>query len=86
MQWVLQAFEDTRRLADVLTARGLPWSFHQVVPFKGSLIPAPQIADPRAVVLFGSCAMRHFAAARGLWPGVRCSGPFSAKRSGASTS
>jgi hypothetical protein len=76
MQWILQEFEDTRRLAEVLTARGLPWSFHKVVPFEGSLIPEPQIADPRAVVLFGSYAMRHFAAARGLWPGVMVLRPF----------
>ena len=76
MQWVLQEFEDTRRLAVDLTARALPWSFHKVVPCEGSLTPAPQIADQRSEVLFGSFAIRHFAAERGLWPGVIVLRPF----------
>ena len=76
MQWILQDFEDTRQLAGVLDAWGLSWSLHRIVPFEGSLIPEPDIADPDAVVLFGAYTMRHYARSRGLRPGVFVLRPF----------
>ena len=76
MQWVLQDFEDTRKLACALERLGYGHSWHKVVPFVGALDPEPVIADPRAVVLFGSYSLRHYASARGLRPGVFTIRPF----------
>lgn len=76
MQWVLQEFEDTRRMAMALDRLGIPYSWHKVVPFVGDLIPEPVVEDPRAIVLFGSYAMWRFARAHQLWPGVFKIKPF----------
>ena len=54
MQWVLQQFEDTAKLAEALDRLGLPYTWHKVVPFEGRLIPDPDIANPDDVILFGS--------------------------------
>ena len=54
MQWILQEFEDTTRLAGALRKLGISYSLHKVVPFVGALDPEPDIADPSDVVLFGS--------------------------------
>ncbi|MEX0283669.1 MAG: ATP-grasp domain-containing protein [Paracoccaceae bacterium] len=70
MQWVLQEFEDTAKLARALDRAGVPYSFHKVVPFVGELQPEPEIADPSAVVLFGSYTLWRFAEKKGLFPGV----------------
>lgn len=76
MQWILQEFEDTRRLGPVLHRLGLPHSWHKVVPFVGNLQPAPVIADPGQVVLFGSYTLWRYAEAQGLRPGVFRIRPF----------
>ena len=66
MQWILQDFEDTRQMADVLERLQQEISFHKVIPFAGDLIPEPETRDPGAVVLFGSYALRHYAAKKRL--------------------
>ena len=38
MQWILQQFEDTKKLADALDRLGIPYSWHKVVPFVGELV------------------------------------------------
>lgn len=76
MQWILQEFEDTRKLADALDRVGLPYSWHKVVPFVGTLSPTPVIDDRKAVVLFGSYTLWRFAEAEGLHPGVFRIRPF----------
>ena len=52
MQWILQRYDDTEKLAAALDRLGLPYSFHKVVPFVGDLHPAPEIKDPSKVLLF----------------------------------
>lgn len=54
MQWILQQFEETERLAQALEKLGIAYSMHKVVPFVGELYPEPAIADENRVVLFGS--------------------------------
>ncbi|MEL6678787.1 MAG: ATP-grasp domain-containing protein [Pseudomonadota bacterium] len=76
MQWILQRFEDTSKLAEALTRLGLPFTWHKVVPFVGDLDPEPDIADPDRVVLFGSYTLWRYAEARGLTPGVFRIAPF----------
>lgn len=76
MQWILQEFEDTAKLAEALKRLGLPYSFHKVVPFIGDLDPAPEIADPEDVVLFGAYTLRHYAKAHNLRPGLFEIAPF----------
>lgn len=76
MQWILQDFQDTRQLAQVLDRLDIPYSFHKVVPFVGTLQPAPRIADPNRVVLFGSYTLWRYAADHGLSPGVFRIAPF----------
>ncbi|MCV6594892.1 MAG: ATP-grasp domain-containing protein [Silicimonas sp.] len=76
MQWVLQDFEDTRKLAVALDALSLPFTWHKVVPFVGDLQPEPVIMDTRAVVLFGSYTLWRYAEAKGLEPGVFRIRPF----------
>lgn len=46
MQWILQAFEDTEKLATALDRLGIGYSWHKVVPFVGDLLPEPDIPDP----------------------------------------
>ncbi|MEM8821710.1 MAG: ATP-grasp domain-containing protein [Pseudomonadota bacterium] len=76
MQWILQDFEDTRALGSALDRLQIAHSWHKVVPFVGDLLPEPEIPDPNAVVLFGAYTLRHYAAARGLRPGVYTIAPF----------
>ncbi len=54
MQWILQDFEDTRKLAVALDRLDIPYTWHKVVPFIGELTPNPIIKDPNDVVMFGS--------------------------------
>jgi len=70
MQWILQSYEDTDKLADILERVGLPYSTHKVVPFVGDLLPEPIIQDPDRVVMFGSYSLRHYARDHDLKPGV----------------
>jgi len=76
MQWILQDFEDTRKLSDTLTQLGVPHSWHKVVPFVGDLSPVPTISDPKQVVLFGSYTLWRYAEKHGLEPGVFRIEPF----------
>ena len=76
MQWILQEFEDTAKLAAALNSLGLPYTWHKVVPFVGELIPEPAVDDPNSVVMFGSYALWRFAHARGYRPGVFRIRPF----------
>ena len=76
VQWILQEFEDTVRLANALDRLGLPYSFHRVVPFVGELDPAPIVTDPHSVVLFGSYTLWRAAAAHDYRPGVFTVRPF----------
>ncbi|AXA38809.1 hypothetical protein DLJ82_1203 [Rhizobium leguminosarum] len=54
MQWLLQQFEDTNKLAEALDQLGISYTWHKVVPFVGEIIPEPVVADPGSVVMFGS--------------------------------
>ena len=76
MQWILQKFEDTEKLAQALDDLGYSYSFHKVVPFVGDLSPAPTILDPTRVLFFGSYALWRYAEAHGLSPGVFRVRPF----------
>jgi hypothetical protein len=76
MQWVLQDFEDTTKLAAALNRLGLSYSWHKVVPFIGELVPKPDIPDPSSVVMFGAYSLWRYAEANGLWPGVFKLNPF----------
>lgn len=76
MQWILQDFEDTAKLALALDRLGLPYTWHKVVPFVGDLVPEPKVADPRAVVMFGSYTLWRYAARHGFSPGVFKLRPF----------
>lgn len=76
MQWILQEFEDTAKLADALDRLGIAYTFHKVVPFVGELMPAPEIADPSSVVLYGSYSLWRTAEANGWKPGVFRIDPF----------
>lgn len=76
MQWLLQDFEDTRKLAEALDRLGIGYTWHKVVPFIGELAPPPLIEDPNAVIMFGSYTLWRFARANSLSPGVFRIGPF----------
>lgn len=76
MQWILQDFEDTQKLAMALDRLGLVYSWHKVVPFVGALQPEPVIPDQNDVVLFGSYTLWRYAEARNLNPGVFRITPF----------
>jgi hypothetical protein len=76
MQWILQDFEDTAKLALALDRLGLPYTWHKVVPFVGDLVPETVIPDPRAVVMFGSYTLWRYAAKHWLSPGVFKLRPF----------
>ncbi|MEM8838182.1 MAG: ATP-grasp domain-containing protein [Pseudomonadota bacterium] len=76
MQWVLQEFEDTAKLAEALDRLGLSYTWHKVVPFVGDLIPEPVVDDPNAVVMFGSYSLWRYADAKGYCPGVFKLTPF----------
>ena len=76
MQWILQEFQDTKNLAAALDRLGFSYSWHKVVPFVGELIPEPNIADPNAVVMFGSYTLWRKAEASNYRPGVFKLRPF----------
>jgi len=76
MQWLLQDFEDTRKLAEALDRHGVPYSWHKVVPYVGDLAPEPEIIDLNDVVMFGSYALWRYAERRRLSPGVFTIRPF----------
>ena len=76
MQWLLQEFDDTRKLAVALDRLGLSYTWHKVVPFVGELIPEPIVADPGAVVMVGSYTLWKNAEKNGYWPGVFKLRPF----------
>lgn len=76
MQWILQDFEDTRKMADALDRLEIPCTWHKVVPFVGELTPTPTIDDPNAVVMFGSYTLWRYAKANDLKPGVFKIRPF----------
>lgn len=76
MQWILQRYDDTERLATALDDLGIAYSWHKVVPFVGDLEPEPVIEDRNAVVLFGSYSLWRYAEREGLEPGVFKIKPF----------
>lgn len=76
MQWLLQEFEDTKKLAGALDQLKIAYSWHKVVPFTGELIPEPIVADPASVVMFGSYSLWRNAEANGYWPGIFKLRPF----------
>lgn len=76
MQWLLQEFEDTRKLAEALDRLGISYTWHKVVPFVGALIPKPTVTDRGSVVMFGAYSLWKYAEAEGYWPGVFKLRPF----------
>lgn len=76
MQWILQKFEDTEKLAAALDRLGISYTWHKVVPFVGELAPEPEVADPNSVVLFGSYSLWRTAQAKKWNPGVFTIEPF----------
>ncbi|MEO1453290.1 MAG: ATP-grasp domain-containing protein [Pseudomonadota bacterium] len=76
MQWILQEFGDTHKLAAALDRLEFPYTVHKVVPFVGDLIPEPEITDPNNVVMFGSYGLWRNAAKNGYRPGVFKLRPF----------
>jgi len=80
MQWILQEFEDTHKLAEALDRLGIAYSWHKVVPFVGELIPPPVVPDPESVVMFGSYSLWRNAEANGYRPGVFKLRPFIEER------
>ena len=76
MQWLLQDFEDTRKMAAALDRLKIPYTWHKVVPFIGELMPTPVVCDANAVVMFGSYSLWRFAETNGLRPGVFKIRPF----------
>lgn len=76
MQWILQRFEDTIKLAEALDDLSIPYSWHKVIPFIGELEPEPSISDPSRVVFFGSYSLWRYAERKGLAPGVFMIRPF----------
>lgn len=76
MQWLLQEFEDTHKLAEALDRLEIPYTWHKVVPFVGDLIPEPIVSDPDAVVMFGSYTLWRYAKNENLTPGVFKLRPF----------
>ncbi len=76
MQWILQQFEDTEKLAEALDRLGIVYSWHKVVPFVGDLKPEPVIENPDAVVMFGAYSLWRYAERHGYRPGVFKLRPF----------
>lgn len=76
MQWLLQEFEDTHKLAEALDRLDIQYTWHKVVPFVGDLIPEPNVGDPNSVVMFGSYTLWRNAEANGYRPGVFKLKPF----------
>lgn len=76
MQWLLQEFEDTHKLAQALDRLGIAYTWHKVVPFVGDLYPEPEIADRDDIVMFGSYTLWRYAEKNRLKPGVFRIRPF----------
>ena len=76
MQWILQDFEDTQKLAVALDQLGYTYSWHKVVPFVGELLPEPRVSDLNSVVLFGSYSLWKQAKKNNWQPGVFQIDPF----------
>ncbi|MEM1389084.1 MAG: ATP-grasp domain-containing protein [Pseudomonadota bacterium] len=76
MQWILQEFEDTPKLAQALERLGIAFTIHKVVPFIGDLMPEPAIKDRNDVVMFGSYTLWRNAEKNGYKPGVFKLRPF----------
>jgi hypothetical protein len=76
MQWILQEFEDAFKLAAALDALGKDYTMHKAVPFVGELFPAPVVADPARVLLFGQYSLWRTAEREGWSPGVFRIAPF----------
>lgn len=76
MQWILRDIDDTVKLAETLDRLGIPYSWHKVVPFVGTLDPEPVVPNPDAVVMFGPYSMWRAAKAAGYKPGVFVLRPF----------
>ncbi|CTQ55982.1 hypothetical protein LP7551_04538 [Roseibium album] len=76
MQWLLQEFEDTQKLAEALDRLEIPYTWHKVVPFVGDLVPTPVVVDPNSVVMFGSYTLWRYAKANSYKPGVFKLNPF----------
>jgi hypothetical protein len=76
MQWILQRFEDTEKLSAALDRLGIAYSWHKVIPFVGEIVPEPEIADPNAVILFGSYSLWRIAQAKKWSPGIFTVQPF----------
>lgn len=70
MQYILQDFEDTQKLSEVLDRMGLEYSMHKVIPFVGELHPEPSIQDKDNVIMFGSYSLRHYATKHDMKYGV----------------
>ena len=76
MQWILQRFDDTEKLAAALDQLGIGYSWHKVIPFIGELVPEPIVPNIRSVVFFGSYSFWKYSAEKGFWPGVIKLNPF----------
>jgi len=76
MQWILQDFEDTRKLAEALDRLEIGYTWHKVIPFVGELVPEPVVPDSNAVVMFGSYSLWRNVEANGYRPGVFKITPF----------
>jgi hypothetical protein len=76
MQWILQHFEDTDKLAEALDSVGIAYTWHKVVPFIGKLDPEAIVPDKHHVVMFGQYSIWRTAATEGYWPGVFKIRPF----------
>lgn len=57
------------KLASLLKEKGIPFSFHRVIPFTGHLSPAIDL-NTRNAICIGPYSMRHSAKEHGLYPGV----------------
>lgn len=79
MHWILEKITENIHksaqdaaqvaLAEILKDKGLPHSFHQIIPFSGELYPALPESVKNAICI-GPYSMRHSAKANGLYPGV----------------
>jgi len=76
MQWLLQRFDDTLKLAEALDQLGIVYSWHKVIPFIGELVPEPIVPDTQSVVFFGSYSLWKYSAEKGFLPGVIKLNPF----------
>lgn len=76
MQWILQNFEDSDKVAQSLANLGIPYSCHTLIPFTNLLSPPAEIIDQNSVILFGSYAFRRVMTNQSLWPGIFEVGPF----------